>query len=64
MHGAHAHAQPGSGILPTLTRSPCVPCPRRRYSAIDFDYLEYHGLRMAEFRRRKDAVLAAAAAQQ
>jgi hypothetical protein len=35
---------------------------RRRYSAIDFDYLEYHGLRMAEFRRRKDAVLAAAAA--
>jgi hypothetical protein len=32
-----------------------------RYSPIDFDYLEYHHLRMAEFRRRKheyiDAVL-------
>jgi hypothetical protein len=29
-----------------------------RYSAIDFDYLEYHALRLAEYRRRRDAVLA------
>ena len=29
-----------------------------RHSAIDFDYLGYHALRMAEFRRRKEAVLA------
>jgi hypothetical protein len=30
----------------------------RRYSAIDFDYLEYHALRLVEYRRRRDAVLA------
>jgi hypothetical protein len=34
----------------------------RRYSAIDFDYLAYHGLRMAEFRRRKPELLRRAAA--
>jgi ethanolamine kinase len=28
------------------------------HSAIEFDYLEYHGLRMAEYWRRKDGVLA------
>ena len=29
-----------------------------KYSAIDFDYLAYHGLRLAEMRRRKAEVLA------
>jgi hypothetical protein len=29
-----------------------------RYSAIDFDYLDYHALRLAEYRRRRDGVLA------
>ncbi len=29
-----------------------------KFSAIDFDYLEYHNLRMAEFRKRKAGVLA------
>ena len=29
-----------------------------RYSAIVFDYLDYHALRLAEYRRRRDAVLA------
>lgn len=30
-----------------------------KYSTIDFDYLAYHGLRLAEMRRRKEAVFAA-----
>ena len=72
MHGVHA--QLGGAVPPSLThaaarthrRRACSRSVRvcRRYSAIDFDYLEYHGLRMAEFRRRKHAVLAAAAAAQ
>ena len=31
-----------------------------KHSAIDFDYLAYHGLRLAEMRRRMDGVLAMA----
>ena len=46
------------GARPLITaRAYQCPC-FRRYSAIDFDYLEYHALRLAEYRRRRDAVLA------
>lgn len=33
-----------------------------RYSPIDFDYLDYHQLRLAEYHRRKGEVIARAAA--
>ena len=36
--------------------------PQARHSPIDFDFLGYHGLRLAEYRRRKSAVLALVAA--